>query len=285
MGKRESSLASPPKISARCSHQSWCNVFPFQGPCLTTLCASTRSTISHDSPIFFPAEQFLSKAPFQLATAPDPLHENRLKEKRLGEHSFHSAARVTREARFVRHRSLITMRGLNFRRDSQVLAPGLALDGGNVLWLDRSDVGRTYLALSRAASALVDSRDFAAGDRAGASLRPQSGAPDRVRDSCQSAFSGGSFPGKLILDAGGLRLFPAALFAFADEFHQAFVPSRTSSLGDVAIDYAGVIIGLALLPLHLGSGQAEITRHRTRDCSIHPRRRLIFSERQNSRSS
>jgi VanZ family protein len=43
-----------------------------------------------------------------------------------------------------------------------------------------------------------------------------------------------------------LAFLPAPLFALGDEFHQAFVPSRTSSLGDVAIDCTGAIIGLAL---------------------------------------
>ena len=38
----------------------------------------------------------------------------------------------------------------------------------------------------------------------------------------------------------------ATLFAFTDEFHQSFVPSRTSSLGDVAIDCTGALIGIAL---------------------------------------
>jgi VanZ family protein len=33
------------------------------------------------------------------------------------------------------------------------------------------------------------------------------------------------------------------LFALADEYHQAFVASRTSSLGDVAIDSAGALLG------------------------------------------
>ena len=38
----------------------------------------------------------------------------------------------------------------------------------------------------------------------------------------------------------------AALLAGADEFHQSFIASRTSSAGDVLIDTIGVTIGLAL---------------------------------------
>ena len=48
-----------------------------------------------------------------------------------------------------------------------------------------------------------------------------------------------------------LALFPALLFAAADEFHQSFVASRTSSLGDVIIDSGGVIVGLVLCLLFL----------------------------------
>jgi VanZ family protein len=36
----------------------------------------------------------------------------------------------------------------------------------------------------------------------------------------------------------------AVLFALADEYHQSFVASRTSSLGDAAIDSAGVLLGI-----------------------------------------
>jgi VanZ family protein len=37
---------------------------------------------------------------------------------------------------------------------------------------------------------------------------------------------------------------PALLFACVDEYHQSFVPSRTSSLGDVCIDCLGAILGI-----------------------------------------
>ena len=38
----------------------------------------------------------------------------------------------------------------------------------------------------------------------------------------------------------------AAIYAAFDEFHQAFVPSRSASPYDVAIDTAGVLVGLAI---------------------------------------
>lgn len=39
------------------------------------------------------------------------------------------------------------------------------------------------------------------------------------------------------------------LYAFSDEFHQAFIPYRTSTLTDVLIDSVGVAFGLALFLL------------------------------------
>ena len=41
-------------------------------------------------------------------------------------------------------------------------------------------------------------------------------------------------------------LAACALFAASDEFHQSFVPSRTSSIHDVMIDICGALIGLAI---------------------------------------
>ena len=37
-----------------------------------------------------------------------------------------------------------------------------------------------------------------------------------------------------------------AIFAASDEFHQSFVPSRTSSPTDVMIDVCGALVGLAI---------------------------------------
>lgn len=38
----------------------------------------------------------------------------------------------------------------------------------------------------------------------------------------------------------------AVLYAASDEWHQSFVPSRTASVGDVAIDAVGALLGLAV---------------------------------------
>lgn len=45
----------------------------------------------------------------------------------------------------------------------------------------------------------------------------------------------------------GLSLVLAAAYASSDEFHQSFVPSRQSSVGDVLIDTAGALASLLLL--------------------------------------
>lgn len=44
----------------------------------------------------------------------------------------------------------------------------------------------------------------------------------------------------------GLAFVLAVSYATIDEFHQSFVPSRTASARDVAIDIGGVMIGLAI---------------------------------------
>jgi len=41
-------------------------------------------------------------------------------------------------------------------------------------------------------------------------------------------------------------LFICLLYAVTDEFHQLFVPGRTSLVSDVLIDFTGAIIGLSL---------------------------------------
>ncbi len=57
---------------------------------------------------------------------------------------------------------------------------------------------------------------------------------------------------------GLLALIPALLYAPLDEFHQSFVPSRTSSARDVLIDYCGAILGILLARLlHLALAQRE----------------------------
>jgi VanZ family protein len=45
---------------------------------------------------------------------------------------------------------------------------------------------------------------------------------------------------------GAAALLIAALYACTDEYHQSFVPSRTSSIRDVAIDTTGAAAGIAI---------------------------------------
>jgi VanZ family protein len=46
--------------------------------------------------------------------------------------------------------------------------------------------------------------------------------------------------------AAAIALAAAAIYAFLDEFHQFFIPSRTSASRDVVIDFFGAAIGLAI---------------------------------------
>jgi VanZ family protein len=50
--------------------------------------------------------------------------------------------------------------------------------------------------------------------------------------------------GKWKLRYAVITLVFVLLYAFGDEFHQSFVPSRTASLGDVTIDVLGGICGV-----------------------------------------
>jgi VanZ family protein len=52
----------------------------------------------------------------------------------------------------------------------------------------------------------------------------------------------------------GVVLIACGGFAASDEFHQSFVPSRTSSAHDVMIDLCGALIGLTIC-VALGSGK------------------------------
>lgn len=47
--------------------------------------------------------------------------------------------------------------------------------------------------------------------------------------------------------SAAIVLLGCSLYAMTDEFHQSFVPSRTASARDVAIDSAGALIGLLII--------------------------------------
>jgi VanZ family protein len=56
----------------------------------------------------------------------------------------------------------------------------------------------------------------------------------------------------------GLALLICIPYAASDEFHQSFIPSRTSSVRDVAIDTAGAMIALTIIGLvHRRSGDIQ----------------------------
>ena len=58
----------------------------------------------------------------------------------------------------------------------------------------------------------------------------------------------------------GTALVLAFLFAALDEYHQSFVPSRTSSLGDVGLDLAGALLGVLVCGVfHLATQSRELT--------------------------
>jgi VanZ family protein len=50
-----------------------------------------------------------------------------------------------------------------------------------------------------------------------------------------------------ILWSAAIVLLVCGLYAMTDEFHQSFVPSRTASARDVAIDSAGALFGLLVI--------------------------------------
>jgi VanZ family protein len=53
-------------------------------------------------------------------------------------------------------------------------------------------------------------------------------------------------PGLPRIWTASASLLIAALYACSDEYHQSFVPSRTSSIYDVAIDTVGAAVGIAV---------------------------------------
>ncbi|HSS18660.1 MAG TPA: VanZ family protein [Pyrinomonadaceae bacterium] len=57
-----------------------------------------------------------------------------------------------------------------------------------------------------------------------------------------------------------LAVFLVAIYALLDEFHQSFVPSRTSSAYDSAIDLAGGLTLLLLFKLFAGNKFREAAR-------------------------
>jgi VanZ family protein len=59
--------------------------------------------------------------------------------------------------------------------------------------------------------------------------------------------------------AAGLAFLFAVGYAFFDEFHQSFIPSRTSSIDDVAIDTCGALCAIAICLLFAQRRVGEVT--------------------------
>src|SRR5262249_32655982 len=146
---------------------------------------------------------------------------------------------------FVRYPSLVRMRGLNFREFLKAWLPVL-------LWMALMFLGSTDLMSAEHTSRFLEPllRWLAPG------ISPQALAQAHFYVRKAAHLTEYVILASLLFRAirpwtasywkrAALAFFPAALFAFGDEFHQAFVPSRTSSLGDVAIDCSGAVIGLA----------------------------------------
>jgi VanZ family protein len=74
----------------------------------------------------------------------------------------------------------------------------------------------------------------------------------------------------------GIAMALAILFAVSDEFHQAFVPSRTASAWDVLVDACGAAAGLVLL-----WGFRRVARRRSSLGMIEGRRRSDPPARRN----
>ena len=56
-----------------------------------------------------------------------------------------------------------------------------------------------------------------------------------------------------------VAVLACAIFAASDEFHQSFVPSRTSSPQDVMIDICGAFLGLAVCWMFARRKRATVT--------------------------
>src|SRR5205807_9798236 len=64
----------------------------------------------------------------------------------------------------------------------QILDAGNCLDGANLPRFDRYALGRAYIALSGAVSALARSPDFDRDARCDSARHPKAGSPDGIRD-------------------------------------------------------------------------------------------------------
>ena len=139
---------------------------------------------------------------------------------------------------------------MKFREFLKAWLPVVLWMGADVFRLDRPDVVGKHLALSDAFPALAEAGYFAGDDRAEIHLFVRKAA-----HVTEYAILTGLFFRALRWSLGGfwgraaVALVPALIFAPADEFHQSFMRSRTSSPVDVLIDYAGAVLGILICRL------------------------------------
>ena len=74
---------------------------------------------------------------------------------------------------------------------------------------------------------------------------PQDGARHRVPGAGRAAGAGAAAEGLRGRELATVAICLGIGYAALDEFHQAFVPSRTSSPRDVAVDGIGIVAGVA----------------------------------------
>jgi VanZ family protein len=67
--------------------------------------------------------------------------------------------------------------------------------------------------------------------------------------------------------AGLLSVLIAGAYSLTDEFHQSFVPNRTASLADCALDTTGATLGLLVIYLVTQRVQANKRRATAREAS------------------
>jgi VanZ family protein len=66
-----------------------------------------------------------------------------------------------------------------------------------------------------------------------------------------------TFPNPVFLKAAALALLGTAMTASADEYHQSFLPNRSSSVGDVLLDSTGAIAMLLVVYLRMRQIRAK----------------------------
>ena len=78
----------------------------------------------------------------------------------------------------------------------------------------------------------------------------------------QWALTGSAVRRRLVFGWALIAFALTVLYGVTDEVHQAFVPGRTTSLADIALDAAGAMLGVGLALLTAALLNARSLRHR-----------------------